>query len=340
MGQSNSTLSTKAQTLEKLAPIIQSANVLPLYYFNLSQWSKDKSGIIDAVFTLDWSKIDMIVRSSGISEDSSTESLAGYYDSVLNVNGRDEFEDAVNKVISSFGESPSPMDEILVQPMMSKVLSSGVAFTADAATGSPYRVIEWTDGEDTTAVTSGKNTNTYYTVKGSSIPLPEAIRGVSELLDELESIFPGVPLDVEFGRNEDGIILLQVRTLVLQKLVFDAKQHKAILSEITNRAKQGFVKHPFLHGKRTIYGVMPDWNPAEIIGVRPRPLAFSLYRELITNATWAYQRNNYGYKNLRSHPLLIDFSGQPYVDVRVSFNSFIPRDIDEKLSDSAGRPLS
>ena len=31
-------------------------------------------------------------------------------------------------------------------------------------------------------------------------------------------------------------------------------------------------------GRRTVYGVMPDWNPAEIIGIRPKPLSLSLYR--------------------------------------------------------------
>ena len=55
-----------------------------------------------------------------------------------------------------------------------------------------------------------------------------------------------------------------------------------------------------------MYGLMPDWNPAEIIGCKPKPLSLSLYRELITNSIWAYQRNNYGYKNLRSFPLLIE----------------------------------
>ncbi len=47
---------------------------------------------------------------------------------------------------------------------------------------------------------------------------------------------------------------------------------------------------------RSIFGVMPDWNPAEIIGLRPWPLSLSLYRELVTDAIWAYQRDNYGYR--------------------------------------------
>ena len=85
-------------------------------------------------------------------------------------------------------------------------------------------------------------------------------------------------------------------------------------------------------GKRTVWGIMPDWNPAEIIGVRPKPLALSLYRDLITDSIWAYQRHNYGYRNLRSFPLMPHFFGLPYIDVRVSFNSFVPADLEEKLA--------
>jgi phosphohistidine swiveling domain-containing protein len=78
---------------------------------------------------------------------------------------------------------------------------------------------------------------------------------------------------------------------------------------------------------------MPDWNPAEIIGLRPKTLALTLYQELITDSIWAYQRDNYGYKNLRSFPLMVSFHGLPYIDVRVSFNSFLPRDVDGALAD-------
>ena len=90
--------------------------------------------------------------------------------------------------------------------------------------------------------------------------------------------------------------------------------------------------HPLLLGSTTVYGVMPDWNPAEIVGIRPRPLALSLYRELVTDSIWAYQRHNYGYRNLRSFPLMPNFFGLPYIDVRLSFNSFVPADLDTKLA--------
>ena len=65
---------------------------------------------------------------------------------------------------------------------------------------------------------------------------------------------------------------------------------------------------------------MPDWNPAEIIGIKPKELSSSLYKELITNKVWAENRDNYGYKDIKSNHLMTNFLGTPYIDVRVDFN--------------------
>ena len=141
-------------------------------------------------------------------------------------------------------------------------------------------------------------------------------------------------IDVEFAIGEDGqLYLLQVRPLAVdrQGQAADAKV-EAALADIARKVELLSRPHPYLHGSRAIFGVMPDWNPAEMIGLRPWPLSLSLYRELITDAIWAYQRDNYGYKNLRSFPLLVSFHGLPYIDVRVSFNSFIPRDVSDDLA--------
>ena len=112
----------------------------------------------------------------------------------------------------------------------------------------------------------------------------------------------------------------------------DAKVDAAV-ADIARKVELLSRPHPYLHGSRTVFGVMPDWNPAEMIGLRPRPCRLSLYRELITDAIWAYQRDNYGYRNLRSFPLLVSFHGLPYIDVRVSFNSFMPRDVSDDLAE-------
>ena len=115
--------------------------------------------------------------------------------------------------------------------------------------------------------------------------------------------------------------------------VISNKDHKESLQRVRQAINRITKPHPYLNGQKSVLGVMPDWNPAEIIGIRPNPLALSLYKELVTNSTWAYQRNNYGYKQLRSFPLLISLAGLPYIDVRVSFNSFIPATVEEPLAE-------
>ena len=127
-------------------------------------------------------------------------------------------------------------------------------------------------------------------------------------------------------------MVLQVPPLFLPRAPEVASDQAALLQQVHDKVAREILPHPFLMGSRTVYGVMPDWNPAEIIGVRPKPLALSLYRELVTDAIWAYQRHNYGYRNLRSFPLMLHFFGLPYIDVRVSFNSFIPADLEEGLA--------
>lgn len=82
---------------------------------------------------------------------------------------------------------------------------------------------------------------------------------------------------------------------------------------------------PGLFGTRTLFAVMPDWNPAEMIGIIPRPLAFSLYRALITQRVWNKARAQMGYRKLSPTDLMVSIAGRPYIDVRASFNSFIPK---------------
>jgi hypothetical protein len=165
---------------------------------------------------------------------------------------------------------------------------------------------------------------------------PDELVGVIDLVEELVELFGGVPIDCEFAVTEleevEVLWLLQARRLLLSRKSERVEEQTARLKRVEDKVALGMRAHPFLRGRRTAYGVMPDWNPAEIIGVRPRPLALSLYRELVTDSVWAYQRHNYGYRNLRSFPLMLHFYGLPYIDVRVSFNSFIPAELDDVLA--------
>lgn len=327
------TYSTKAGTLKQLQPHIRSARIAPLRCFTLADWANDRTDclakILSSVGTAPW-----IVRSSCQCEDGLNESNAGAFLTVANVVS-DNLEQAIEQVIASYGEARAD-DEVLVQPMLKNVVRSGVAFSHDPNTCAPYRVVNWSEGNDTIAVTGGLGGRTWQMAVASQVRPPAELVGVVLLLEELLALHGDVPVDCEFAvtyeDNSEVLWLLQARPLILPHVPEPANLQTERLQRIQDKVVRGMQPHPFLMGRRTVYGVMPDWNPAEIIGVRPKPLALSLYRELITDAIWAYQRHNYGYRNLRSFPLMPHFFGMPYIDVRLSFNSFIPADLNDGIA--------
>lgn len=325
--------STKAGTLAALQVVLKSARIAPLRVFTVEEWQANRSACVvrigDSLGPGPW-----IVRSSCGREDGAASSNAGAFLSIPNVDATG-LDAAVAKVIAAYGEA-HPTDEVLIQPMLTQVVRSGVAFSHDPNTCAPYRVVNWSEGNDTAVVTGGMGGQVWQQAANSAVlPAPTFVPIVA-LLEELLALFGNAPLDCEFAVTHeaegDVLWLLQARPLILAQMPESVAVQSARLDNIQRKVARGMQPHPFLMGRRTVYGVMPDWNPAEIVGIRPKPLALSLYRELITDAIWAYQRHNYGYRNLRSFPLMPHFFGLPYIDVRLSFNSFIPADLDEGLA--------
>ena len=72
-------------------------------------------------------------------------------------------------------------------------------------------------------------------------------------------------------------------------MVADYQSQYHALRRIDEKIERDKSVKPYLYGNMSIYGVMPDWNPVEMIGIRPKTLALSLYREVITDSVWAYQ---------------------------------------------------
>jgi phosphohistidine swiveling domain-containing protein len=328
-------LSSKAETLERLYGVLDFSNILPLYRFDVALYKEDPSEIIENIQTQFSSEV--IVRSSSVNEDNTETSNAGGFDSVMNVDTMDNkvLIDAIEQVIKSYGSTAHPLDQIFVQPMLKDVSMSGVIFSSDIDTLSPYYIINYDESGSTDSVTSGVSNNlkNFICFKAYDTIENRKLKQLVQATKECEVIFNNKYLDIEFAFSNDVLYILQVRAIVTQgKEDLSHVDLSCSLEKLNKKIKKLNAPHPNLLGDKTIFGVMPDWNPAEIIGIRPKGLALSLYKELITDETWAYQRDNYGYRNLRSHPLLVSFLGVPFIDVRISFNSFIPKKLDEDIA--------
>ena len=177
--------------------------------------------------------------------------------------------------------------------MVNNVVCSGVIFTHELNTGAPYYVVNYDDTSGSTdSVTSGSgdySNRTLYIHRSSS----EKIKSprFSVLIDavrELEIIIGCNFLDIEFAVDENfKPFLLQVRYITTQPN-WNRSIVRSIDSELScvNRfLKNRFQRTEGVFGNTTVFGQMPDWNPAEMIGRAPRALSFSLYRKLITDKT-------------------------------------------------------
>jgi len=321
---------TKGQTLLQLFGNLHNADILPIKLIYLHQLNEYSEDAFKKLFDF-FSSASLIVRSSYSAEDGKNSSLAGMFTTITDVNNPAALKKAITDVFASYGNQLDDTEHLLIQPMIHNVQHCGVLFSCDPTSNAPYFVISDDTSGQTDIVTSGQQgeVTNYYIYRHSS-PTNPLLSQLISLANELMQGFSNTSIDIEYAIDNQGKLhLLQVRPLVIKNSYPNNVDEN--IHNIHQTLSTLMVPQPFLYGSSTVYGVMPDWNPAEIIGLHPKPLALSLYKELITNSTWAYQRDNYGYQNLRSFPLMIDFSGLPYIDVRVSFNSFLPKNISGEL---------
>ncbi|MDY3113034.1 MAG: PEP-utilizing enzyme [Helicobacter sp.] len=323
--------STKAQNLKNLQSRLKSAKILPLLVITKVNFKQNSQEVLNSIYKLKTQ--NLILRSSSRAEDSKSVSNAGAFLSIANVESQNKKAvlEALLKVADSM---PNADDEILIQPSLENIDSCGVAFSVDKDNFAPYYCIEYDKSGSTHSITDGssKEKFSFYAHREIKEVQNKNLAQVITLLRELEGLFNYPYLDVEFAFSEGELYCLQVRPLVKGELNLSDKLPLVALERLSRRVVNLQKARVGVYGSRSIFGVMPDWNPAEIIGLKPKRLALSLYKEIITDKIWAYQRDNYGYKLLRSHPLMHSFLGMPFIDVRLSFNSFIPKNLDSKIA--------
>jgi choline kinase len=334
-------LGTKAQTLARLRPMVSRSRIGEQVVFTVGDWCAGRSACLQRIRAA-FGDDELVVRSSALDEDGFANSAAGRFESVLGVDGRDAqaLAIAIDRVVSSYGDAVAG-HQVLVQRMVRHIRLAGVAMTRTLSHGAPYRVINYDDSSGASdGVTSGQGgaLKALYVHRDSLRLPPQAPSGLHVLLDalrEIEALVGHDSLDIEFIVSTDDIVhVLQIRPIAVDHA--DWRGSDELVREAASSARADFIRlqvpGPFVLGRRAPFSLMTDWNPAEMIGSRPRRLAFSLYDELITREVWAHQREDYGYRRVAPQPLMYGFAGHAYIDVRASLNSFVPAEVDDALA--------
>jgi len=183
----------------------------------------------------DHGSVALVVRSSSTVEDGAESSMAGRFESILDVRGFDGFVDAVRTVVES-GEAVheglpvAGRMAVLVQPFIEPA-AGGVMFGADPVTGRQDRYViaavpggpdqlvsGEVDGVTVTLSTRGKVVES----TGSIAAVDANIRGLVALQKRAASVFGG-PQDVEWAVHNDEVVMLQSRPITATGNDADAK---------------------------------------------------------------------------------------------------------------------
>ncbi len=326
-------LNSKAKSLKKFK--LRNATIPKLKIFKVSDYYNNSKKVIDNIQKNFFKNV--AIRSSATDEDKENKSSAGKYKSYLNIDSKNhsEIKKYINLVIESY-KSKKKQNIFFVQEMVENIKTSGVVLTYRLENYMPCLNINYFDGVDSSRVTSGnKGSKNFIFVENKRHKIINKFLKLKKVIDEIKLITKKNNLDVEFAiNNKNKVFILQIRTLKIPK---NYVNNNIKLEDIYKKLEKKIIKlkkkHYSLFGKTTYFGVMPDWNPAEIVGIKPKPLALSLYRELITDHVWSENRKIYGYHDLSQFHLMTTFFGTPFVDVRIDFNSWIPKNLDKNISE-------
>jgi glutamine kinase len=328
---------TKAETLKTLKKSIKKSFILEQHTFTVEEYLNDQKCVIQDIQNNLSAKL-LVVRSSALNEDTEGSSMAGSYESILKVekDNVDSLTKAIEIVIKSYiqnGQEQDLNNQILTQPYLENVTMSGVVFSKNLQTSSPYYTVNYDNSNDTATVTSGSgdNLNTFVCYNNFESQIRnERLSILISAIKEIEEVTKYDAIDVEFAFVNQQLYILQVRPIAAKKknVMVSASD---ILSEIIDIKAVFDIDSINLLGSKKAYGIMPDWNPAEIIGTNPRKLSYDLYSYLITDNVWAKSRAFLGYKKI-NNPGLISLGGKPYVDIQMSFNTFVPDELNDEIS--------
>lgn len=279
-----------------------------------------------------WTKLNpakkYAVRSSGTSEDSNETSMAGQFRTHLDVSIKD-IPRAIRDIQQHSWDKTGEIIPIVVQEMVVDIQLSGIAFSHDVDSDTPYSVIQVHNGIGEEIVWGQITGDTYKIMNG--IPdqkweieryVPAEFRKIYQAIQELRPLYHTPYFDIEFSINKNGeLYILQIRPLTTTA----NKPNK--LTPLTYRYAR-MITHKLQSGNQ-ILGDMIDINPRELVGSEPR-LIQSMFQYLFADSAIPLTRKEMGYQVDPTSKMTSTINGNLYVNLETDLRAFLPADLPEE----------
>lgn len=318
----------KLEGLERLVTIRTDAFAVPQFVaFPVKQWQGDPSGTLKCIADAGLGPT-LAVRSCAALEDDCTNEPPGFFDSVLGVAATDaqSLALAIDQVCQSYQRRPARLsatdDKVLVQTQLLEPWRSGVC-RIETGEGE-FLEVEYDESlSRTDAVTAGLNARRIY-LSQCLEELPVAWRPLRAAMDVVRAQI-GAPVFVEFAIDRTGLPwIFQVR--------IDRRPHH--LAQVRPPTRQELEEAAATVALAGPLSVMADWNPAEMLGRDPGALDISLYDDLLMSGAWARGRASLGWRAPTRRKLMVEVGGRPYIRLRTSLQTLLPRGIPRQLVNS------
>ena len=277
----------------------------------------------------------VMIRSNSSNEDSFESSNAGKFLTLGPVSLKDEksLMKSIDNVLNSYGKEKDKT--VLIQKFVEEITQSGVVTSSIPGKPLNYYAISVSEIGDFDKVTSGNTNNitTIFVHRSLKKITPNLIRyrKFLEAIKEIEDITQHNSVDIELINTPKKSFLVQARPLTkADNNLKDIEKEKYLLLKEMRRFQSLNNQTNGRFGNKNFYSNMSDWNPAEMIGKKPKQLSILLYDYMIANDTWNKQRVSFGYRFFNNTSLMTTFGDSAYINVKNSLNSFLPKRISDE----------
>ncbi|GAB0175044.1 MAG: hypothetical protein HHAS10_09230 [Candidatus Altimarinota bacterium] len=320
ISQRSKTIGGKGANLEFLNSLSSPGFIVPRFMV-LSDFSAENLAHIER----ELSDSVVAVRSSGIEEDHDGGSMAGVFQTHLNVPGA-KISQTIQDIHEHSLQKTGERIPIVIQEMVDAEYS-GVAFSYDTDENKAYSVIQIGEGNGESLV-SGKQTGETYKIHRDIdekyIP-DERLKALHKVLRFLSKKYYTPLIDVEFAFIKGSNIpyILQVRPIVRRNP--DPHHDKPIPRVMYRYARM--IAHR-LSNSDDIFGNMIDINPEELVGNQP-PLIQSFFSTIFPESSLKEGRAFLGYGE--SESILGYTLGHPYISLKNDLRMFLPKGLPEDI---------